>query len=123
MAENKKEYLEDFNLLLSKMFRKEFDWFKSIKIYSLTVNKLGGRTYLGIDTDIFIDADWAYKSFREYHYSSYFPDLNNEFLSFGDIIGGTLSIKIQNIVKDAYQLITGEKINDVSFSWYKVNIV
>ena len=119
--ENKK-IIAPYQKFLNSELKNKFDWFHRIEIETLKYHSLGGLLYLESKAKIYVDADWAGKQWREYHYSTPFPKPDEE-LSFGDIVGGDLSKEIQKVCKRLFQILTGIKIKYVSYSWWDTYLV
>lgn len=119
----KNNLISGFEKILNIRLAKKFSWFYSIRIKDVNPpQKIGPSNYLSISADIYVDEEWAHSQWREYHYSTNFPE-NLEDLSFGDIIGGSLSKEIQQIIKSSYLLLTEEKIDVISFDWFDTHLI
>ena len=109
---------------MNKILTKKYKWFKRIVITELKYSVNG--KHINPVGEIYVDSDWAYDQWREYHYSTPFPDLENDNydISFGDFIGGELSKDLQNDFKSLFSVIAGEKTPKyMSFSWLGIQLV
>jgi hypothetical protein len=110
--------LEIYERILNKILKKEYWWFRKIEIEYLSFNSI--MDYIGIEGTIYVDIEWGANQWREYHYDAYFKandDFETEPISFGDIIGGEESIKIQEIFADVFTAITGNAHRELNISW------
>lgn len=114
------DYVSKFEKFCNLIFKKKYEWFKKIEISSLTIKESVTRRndlyFVNIEGTIFVDEDWGYKSFREYHYSSPI----SEDILFGDIISSELGNEIRMYLKELLKTVIKKEIYNVSFS--KVNV-
>ena len=110
--------LKNYNLVVNKILKKKYDWFHKVDITYLSFHS--EMRYIGLEGKIYVDEDWGAKQWREYHYSTPFPGNTDEYdgVSFGDIIGGDLSMEIKDIFIDNFKMLTTEfRAKTLSWSW------
>jgi hypothetical protein len=108
-----------FEKIINKLYSRKYSWFHNFKVKSLQPRFRS--TTLFIIGEITVDENWLSKQWREYHYSTPFPDINQEDISFADFIGGDLA---ENLKKDmilSYKTINPKStIDDTTFTYVKV---
>ena len=120
---NKKE-TKIYEKALNVILRKNFGWFKKIEIDYLSIgySKIVSRvSQIGIQGTIYVDEEWVAKQYREYHYSSTYPNINEEEISFGDIIGGDLSRELKDIFFTTFAVVLKLPLpTQISWQWLMV---
>ena len=114
-----KPYIKVLNFTLSQKFK----WFKKIELEDIKYGGVRGQqNFINPVGKIYVDSDWGHKQWKEYHYESPFP--YDEEISFGNMIGGDLSKKIQEQFKLCFSMVSGEIVPKyMSFSWLDVELV
>ena len=93
---------------LNKFMPKYFDWWVDSKVTFCDYSKAKDSQLIIIETELKVLDDWFHKSFREYYHSQNFPDISEEGLDLGFIIGPKLSKEINEKVKFIAQSVFGE---------------
>lgn len=93
---------------LNKYMPKYFDWWVDSEITYCDYSKDKNSNLIIIETELKVLDEWAHESFREYYYSQNFPDIDEEGLDLGYIIGPKLSKEINEKVKFIAQSVLGE---------------
>jgi hypothetical protein len=92
--------------MLNKILTKKFNWWIDSDVEDIRVST---KNNYFINLKLKIDSDWAYKSFKEYHYSSSFPDLEVSPLYLGDIVGEDLMSEVKLEIYKCLIFVTGIK--------------
>jgi hypothetical protein len=107
-------------------FLKKYDWFRKIEIENIGYSPSPRVSHFAPVGTIYVDGDWLYEKWREYHYEGPFPDLYDEELgiSFGDFIGGELSQKLRGDFITIFAAVTSYlRPKYISWSWISVRSV
>lgn len=88
-------------LMLNTLMPKEFDWWIECEV--LYVKLVVKKAFIVLKLKL--DGEWAYKSFREFHYSSSFDDE----LTLGDIVGYSTMNKVKLGISQCMTHLTGDK--------------
>jgi hypothetical protein len=113
---------KNIELVLNRYLSKKYDWFDKIKIDTIGYSP-GAYGHFAPDGVIFVDKDWLYEKWREYHYEGPFPDLEDEDLeiSLGDFIGGTISEQLRDEFISVFIAVTPlSRPKYISWSWLRV---
>lgn len=114
--EDKYSLIKNFEKVVNHVFKKRYDWFKNMEIFSIVNDN---RYQTSIHGVIFVNGDWGYKQFREYYWSSNMPDE----LFFGDIIGSELGNQFRYYFKSFLNALDYEVSNRVNLTDIKVEFV
>jgi len=119
-----KSVVKKMELVLDR-YLKRYDWFEKIELETVGYSPSERVSHFAPVGTIYVDGDWLYERWREYHYEGPFPDLYDEDwgLSFGDFIGGDLSEKFRDEFTTIFAGITGyPRPKYISWSWLKVRM-
>ena len=119
-----KSVVKKMELVLNR-YLKRYDWFEKIELENIVYSPSKRVSHFAPVGTIYVDGDWLYERWREYHYEGPFPDLYDEELgvSLGDFIGGDLSEKLRGEFTTIFAGVTGYlRPKYVSWSWLKVRI-
>lgn len=117
-----KSVVKKMELVLNR-YLKRYDWFEKIELETVGYSPSERVSHFAPVGTIYVDGDWLYERWREYHYEGPFPDLYDEDwgLSFGDFIGGDLSEKLRGEFTTIFAGITDYvRPKYISWSWLKV---
>ena len=119
-----KSVVKKMELVLNR-YLKRYDWFEKIELENIVYSPSKRVSHFAPVGTIYVDGDWLYERWREYHYEGPFPDLYDEELgvSLGDFIGGDLSEKLRGEFTTIFAAITGYlRPKYISWSWLKVRM-
>lgn len=119
-----KSVVKKMELVLNR-YLKRYDWFEKIELETVGYSPSERVSHFAPVGTIYVDGDWLYERWREYHYEGPFPDSYDEDwgLSFGDFIGGDLSEKLRGEFTTIFAGITDYvRPKYISWSWLKVRM-
>ena len=111
------EELKSLNLVLNRVLKKKYDWFDKINIVFYEKKNNGVPKMNGV---IYVDEEWYYKMWREYHYSTNPVNPNVEDVSIGDIIGGKIANDLRDDIVKLLSFVFGENIK--GFQWFNIYV-
>jgi hypothetical protein len=119
--------LKVFNKVLNKKLSQNFPWwFEGIEISRAGFN--GGQSYLYMDGNIYVDADWIGEQWRKYNDYKPLPEFGTGYdeYGFGDLIGindGWLDNLKETFISVFNSIDGGKYPKYLSFSWLNVKPV
>jgi len=111
------EQLKSLNTVLNRVLKKKYDWFNKINVVFYEQKKDGVPKINGV---IYVDEEWYYKMWREYHYSTNPVNPNIEDISIGDIIGGKMANDLRDDIVNSLSFVFGENIK--GFQWFNIYV-
>ena len=111
------EQLKSLNTVLNRVLKKKYDWFDKINVVFYEQKKDGVPKINGV---IYVDEEWYYKMWREYHYSTNPVNPNIEDISIGDIIGGKMANDLRDDIVNSLSFVFGENIK--GFQWFNIYV-